>query len=485
LPGETHTILTVNVRQILDSALVAKYAPDGFAASIKACPDVAAVCARLGIDRLSSIEQVVVGLGDSDSERDCSAVILRGRFDMAAFRTGMAALAECQPRILKAHRQGRQVYYELRHSGKRGSMLAGMGVRPGEGGSVSPVLSFQCRGNIWDAIAPCYIALVDERTLLLAAERRTVATVFARAAAMQPPAIDKQLRRLLRRVSAQASIVLVGKPTAELRQGLAGALGTADVDLDDFTAAITVADDLRAHVALTCPNAETTKRALSICEDLGTRAEALAVLLTGNNPRYAPFKEVPRAFHARAQGTKVVVEGSITAELIDRICPLLASMVSPSPANLDERMAEYSKALRERPKDAHLYEGRGSCYCARGDYARALADYEQMVRVQPRGARGYMLAAWILATCPDAQLRNGEKALQLATRACRLAGWHDAASLHTLAASLAECGRFDEAVKRAKQAIRRATPTDDRSDGRAFLKLYQQGKPYHQVRQGG
>jgi hypothetical protein len=67
--------------------------------------------------------------------------------------------------------------------------------------------------------------------------------------------------------------------------------------------------------------------------------------------------------------------------------------------------------------------------------------------------------------------------VELSTRGCELAAWKEANYLDTLAAGLAECGRFAEAVERQKQAAA-AAPREHAAEFRQRVQLYQAGKPY-------
>ncbi len=90
--------------------------------------------------------------------------------------------------------------------------------------------------------------------------------------------------------------------------------------------------------------------------------------------------------------------------------------------------------------------------------------------------------AWYLSTSPEAQLRNGVKAIEYATKACELTDWKEANIVDTLAAAYAEASDFDSAVKWQKKAIDLLTgnePAGYRAGFEARLKLYQSGKPYH------
>jgi Flp pilus assembly protein TadD len=89
----------------------------------------------------------------------------------------------------------------------------------------------------------------------------------------------------------------------------------------------------------------------------------------------------------------------------------------------------------------------------------------------------------VLATCPQASLRNGNKAVELAQRANQLTGGGNPTILHTLAAAYAEAGRFPEAVETARRALQLAETQSNiaLADAiRSELKLYQAGIPFHQ-----
>jgi tetratricopeptide (TPR) repeat protein len=94
--------------------------------------------------------------------------------------------------------------------------------------------------------------------------------------------------------------------------------------------------------------------------------------------------------------------------------------------------------------------------------------------------------AWLQATSPVAELLNGTKAIEYATRACELTKWKNANIIDTLAATYAEAGDFDSAVKWQKEAINLLTekePAGRQADFEARLKLYQSDKPYREAPQ--
>jgi tetratricopeptide (TPR) repeat protein len=73
--------------------------------------------------------------------------------------------------------------------------------------------------------------------------------------------------------------------------------------------------------------------------------------------------------------------------------------------------------------------------------------------------------AWRLATSPVIELRDGRRAVELATRACELTDYENANWVDTLAAAYAEARNFDAARKHYEQAISILTGRFDSSPG--------------------
>jgi hypothetical protein len=103
--------------------------------------------------------------------------------------------------------------------------------------------------------------------------------------------------------------------------------------------------------------------------------------------------------------------------------------------------------------------------------------------LHPRDATLLEDAAWLLATNPNASVRNGPEAVELAQRAVKLSEGREPAILDTLAAAYAEAGQFDKAVETAIEAHRLAEAAGQRHQARAIemrLELYRSHKPYRE-----
>jgi len=147
----------------------------------------------------------------------------------------------------------------------------------------------------------------------------------------------------------------------------------------------------------------------------------------------------------------------------------------------EKAIADYNQAIRLDPNHAFAYNNRGRARFSVRDYDKAIADFNQSMRLDPNNSFVFSNAAWLRATCSDAQFRNGTKAVELATKACELAGWTRSEAVESLAAAYAETGDFDSAIKYQNKAIE-LNPTDAEfvKGAEERLALYKDHKPYRE-----
>ena len=123
---------------------------------------------------------------------------------------------------------------------------------------------------------------------------------------------------------------------------------------------------------------------------------------------------------------------------------------------IDEAIAYCQKALKIEPNYAGAHTDLGNAFRKKGQFHDAIAEYQKAIQLDPLDAAPYNNLAWLLATCSDLSLRNGEKAVALARQADRLSGGQDPLILHNLATAYRQCGELPKAIETAKEAMRLA-----------------------------
>jgi tetratricopeptide (TPR) repeat protein len=159
---------------------------------------------------------------------------------------------------------------------------------------------------------------------------------------------------------------------------------------------------------------------------------------------------------------------------------------------LDHGLAEdarphLEKAVQMRPESADYHLKLGDACRRTGRAAEAISQYEKVLQIVPRHLRAASNLAWMLATTPDASLRNGARAVQLALLADQLSGGQNPKILGVLAAACAETGDFSKAAATAGRALQLAGPeTDSALAGilRAQLAVYRAGSPFRDTVHG-
>jgi tetratricopeptide (TPR) repeat protein len=133
-----------------------------------------------------------------------------------------------------------------------------------------------------------------------------------------------------------------------------------------------------------------------------------------------------------------------------------------------------AKAIQINDRCVEAYAALGHLWMLQGRRERAVKALRQAIELDDR--RSMADLAWLLATAPDAGVRDGELALRYAARAVNLdpTDWR---SLDAQAAALAELGRFESAVEMQQRAIKLA-PQEQLGALRQRHQAYTAQEPY-------
>ena len=139
----------------------------------------------------------------------------------------------------------------------------------------------------------------------------------------------------------------------------------------------------------------------------------------------------------------------------------------------------FSEVIEVDENNFFALQRRGDTYLNVGDHVSAVADLEAALVLEPEDYSVLNNLAWVLATSPDDEVRNGKRAIELATQACELTEYSKPHILSTLAAGYAEEGNFEEAIKWSQKSVDMEDP--EHAEQLALeLASYQEGKPWRE-----
>jgi len=161
----------------------------------------------------------------------------------------------------------------------------------------------------------------------------------------------------------------------------------------------------------------------------------------------------------------------------------LASMLA-SLGRLDDAAAAYRDLLAQVPNAVVAHRFLGDYERDHGHWTQAMQHYRAIMNSTADAAeqlRATDRMARLLATCPDASMRNGASAVELAGRVVSATQGQSVFPLATLAAAYAEMRDFDRAVSAAENAIHLAEQLgmqDAVTEITPQLESYRAGKPW-------
>ena len=148
---------------------------------------------------------------------------------------------------------------------------------------------------------------------------------------------------------------------------------------------------------------------------------------------------------------------------------------------MEEAIAQFQQTLAIKPNHLEARYNLGGALLQQGRVEKAIAQFRQTLAIEPDFVEAQRSLAWVLATSPQASLRNGIEAVRLAERAEQLDGGKSPVILATLAAAYAEAGRFPEAIETVQHALQLAEAQSRTALAgvlQAQMKFYQAGTPF-------
>jgi tetratricopeptide (TPR) repeat protein len=167
--------------------------------------------------------------------------------------------------------------------------------------------------------------------------------------------------------------------------------------------------------------------------------------------------ELPCILAAHFLQTKKITYGKARLnDVTDALAPLIELLrkaeFARESGQFDEAETILADMLKRREDFLPAILERGKLHEAQENYEEAIKDYEEALQIDPHLLIAINKLSILYSTCPEDQIRNGQKAMEYAERAVALREFQNDLTLSSLAAAHAELGEFDKAVEYERRA---------------------------------
>ncbi|MBA4067753.1 MAG: hypothetical protein C0501_29445 [Isosphaera sp.] len=296
IPASADTVAVVNLRQIIDSEIVKKFALDQIKQFLDG-QDAKQLLTDLGLDPLKDVDKLVIATSDTSKTDTKFLMVARGRFDPDK----LAKTAEAQ----------------ARKDGERFAVVK-------DGDFV--MYKFQPP----DGQPPVYFAPADDKAVVAASEQKMVAAaVRASAAGAKPAVLKKELADLVRKADEKASVYAVSVLKGKLDDVKVPGGGMLPVKLDDFekvlpkvetmSVAVKIGADVVVDVTLGMADDDAAGDMRNALDDLFKQLKPLVQLLGAADARGKPLADILAGIKTGSKNKDVTISGKITGADIGKM----------------------------------------------------------------------------------------------------------------------------------------------------------------------
>jgi len=295
LPNDTEILLRVNVRQILDSALVKKHGIDKIKDLINQSNEAQQALQALGLDPLKDVNVLTVaGPGGNDPEK--GLFLIEGNFNAEKFNALAEQAAKDNPDSLKVSKIGDRKVWEVTVPGAPQSL---------------------------------HVLLLDKNTLVAAASKAGLTEVIDRAAGKKKGTLNKNVKALLDKTSPKQSLTFIALGSALVKSLEDAPIPNVDKvlpllkDFKGFSGGLTVGETIKLQFAVDSKDAQSAKD-FADKADVGLAAIQLFVRAQAkDDKRLEPVVEIVRTLRVDAEGSFIIVRAEVTEEVIAKALKIL------------------------------------------------------------------------------------------------------------------------------------------------------------------
>jgi hypothetical protein len=293
LPDDTQAVVSLNVRQFLDSPLVKKANLDK---ALERDVEAQKVLKDLGLNPLKDVERVLFARGPSEED---SAIIFQGTFDPAKLHAKAEAALKEKKDYLKIHKGDNGTFYEVV---KLDELIPVPPQAQGAG------VNFKGKS--------VFVAIADKNDIVVSGSKAVAGEALDRAAGKKEGKLkSKDLAALVAKINPQQTLAVA----------VPGSV-TQTEKIKSITGGLTVASDVQIDLAVAAADADAAKEIDdTIKEQLGM-AQGIVGAIAAGNKALAPVADILDAIKPEAKDKAVLIKGTVKGATLEKLFKGLAEM---------------------------------------------------------------------------------------------------------------------------------------------------------------
>ncbi len=293
LPDETEAVVSINVRQFLDSALIKKANLDK---ALAGSDEAQKVLKELGLDPLKDIDRVLIASGGKAEDK--SLFILQGHFDPAKFQAKAEEVAKAHKDHVKIHKGDGATIYEV-------SQLDQLIKVPPQA---------QDQVNLKDKSV--FLAVADKNTVVAGSTKGAVGDALAKASGKKKTALkNKDLGALVAKIDPKQTIAVA----------VPGSM-TGNDKIKSITGGITVAADIKIEGKVAAADLDAAKEIDDQIKEGLMAGQAIVGAFAAQQKALMPVVDILNDIKHESKDKDVTVKTTIKPETLEQLFKGLAAL---------------------------------------------------------------------------------------------------------------------------------------------------------------
>lgn len=286
LPANSEGAIFINIRQIVESDLVKKYALEQIKQAL-AGADAQRVLETFGLDPLKDLDRIIIGGSGDDPSNSQFLVIIRGRFDPDKLFAGAQQAAKREPDRISIVKDGNSQLVKIEAENMPN---------------------------------PIYGTLIDQGTFVFGSTKNMVLDAVAGGSKQR---IKPELAALITQVDEKASISAVALIDGKLGNAPIPGLNDPAIQQNlektqNLILTVNITKDIRLELSLGMKDADAADDMGKLVEQGIQQAKAFLPLL-GGDPKMKPLMELGRSLTSNVKNKQVIVSAKLTGEAIGQM----------------------------------------------------------------------------------------------------------------------------------------------------------------------